>query len=324
VGLQASKTYQELSQKAYLKSETDVIELVTKSYYTVLLAYANEKIFLKTKEDIQKTYDEIKKTYEVGMADETDVSQIELNLITIENSISSISRQIMVAENILKFQIGIEVKSSISISDSIENIFENASLNGVMDQSFDINKNIDYQMLMTQKDISALSLKREKSTFLPTLSGFYTHQVNGPSNDFGNYFNGDQKYFQSNIIGAGLSWNIFSSGSKYVKVQQAQLELDKVKNQEYILEQSLEFQVHQSKSELINAYETYLKEQKNTLLSEKIYRRSLVKFTNGLISSNELTQLNIQYFNSQSAYYSAMISVLNAKADLDKILGNNL
>jgi outer membrane protein TolC len=82
--------------------------------------------------------------------------------------------------------------------------------------------------------------------------------------------------------------------------------------------------VHKSRTQLLNAYDTYIKEEKNTKLAEKIYKRSLIKFSNGLISSAELTQLNIQYFNSQSAYYGAIMGVLNAKAELDKILGNNL
>jgi len=323
VGLQASKTYKELSYKAALKSENDVVELVTKSYYAVLFAYMNEKVLKNTQKDIQKTYDELKKTYEVGMVDETDVSQLELNLLTVNNSIASVHRQIKVAEQILKFQIGIDVNDSIYLTDSLSYIFNNTSLSPILKQDFDINKNIEYQMLQTQKHITNLSLKREKSLFLPTLSAFYAHSVSGQTNNFDDYFNGNQKYYQSNIIGAGLRWDIFNSGSKIVKVQQAKLEVDKMKNQEYILEQSLQFQVNQSRTQLKNAYDTYIKEEKNTKLAEKIYKRSLIKFSNGLISSAELTQLNIQYFNSQSAYYGAMMSVLNAKAELDKILGNN-
>ncbi len=252
------------------------------------------------------------------------MAQLELNLLTVTNSIASVKRQITVAENILKYQIGIQISDSIVVTDSLEYIFNSASLQSIMNQTFDINKNIEYQMLQTQKAISELSLKREKSTFLPTLSAFYAHSVSGQTNNFDDYFNGSQKYYQSNIVGAGLTWDLFSSGSRYVKVQQAQLDLDKVKNQDYILQQGLIFQVHQARTDLINAYETYLKEEKNTLLAEKIYRRSLIKFSNGLISSNELTQVNIQYFNSQSSYYMAMVNVLTSKAILDKILGNNL
>lgn len=324
VGLQASKTYQELSQKAKLKSENDVIELVTKSYYSVLMAIENERILEKTHDDFQKTFAEISETYKAGLVDETDVNQIELNLLTVSNSLSSIKRQKQLAENILKFQIGINITDSIIVLDSIYGLFEMANLKAVMQQEFNINKNIEYQLLQTQKEITFLSMKREKSLLLPSISAFYSHNTSGQTNDFNDYWNSNIDYFQSNIIGASFKWTLFTSGSRYVKVQQAQLELAKMNNQDYILQQNLSFLVYQAKTKLINAYETYLKEEKNKVLAEKIYRRSMTKFTNGMISSTEITQLNIQYFNSQSALYTAIANVLNAKADLDKILGNNL
>ncbi|OYT10840.1 MAG: hypothetical protein B6I18_07000 [Bacteroidetes bacterium 4572_112] len=324
VALQASAAYKEMSVKAALKSENDVIELVTKSYYGVLMAYQNEKILMKTKDDIQKSYDEIQATHAVGLADEIAVDQLEINLLTVNNTLASVKRQKVVAENILKFQIGIDITDSINLTDSLEYIFDNASLKPVMDQEFDITKNIDYQILQNQKEITELSMKREKSTLLPTLNAFYSHNVSGQTNEFGDYFNGNQQYFQSNVIGVGLKWQIWGSGSRYAKIQQAKIEVDKMDNQDYMMEQRLGFQIHQAKTNLINFYETYIKEQKNTELAEKIYHRSMIKFSNGTITSTELTQLNMQYINSQSAYFNAIIQVLNSKAELDKILGNNI
>jgi len=324
VALQASAAYKEMSVKAALKSENDVIELVTKSYYGVLMAYQNEKILMKTRDDIQKTYDDIQAIHKVGLADEVDVDQLEINLLTVENSIASVGRQKVVAENILKYQIGISINDSINLTDSLEYIFDNASLRPVMDQKFDITKNIDYQILQNQKEITELSMKREKSTLLPTLNAFYSHNVSGQNNDFNDYFNGNQLYFQSNIVGVGLKWQIWGSGSRYAKIQQATIEVDKMENQDYMMEQRLGFQIHQAKTNLVNYYETYLKEQKNKELAEKIYHRSMIKFSNGIITSTELTQLNMQYINTQSAYFNAIIQVLNSKAELDKILGNNI
>ncbi len=324
VALQASSAYKEMSIRAALKSENDVIELVTKSYYGLLMAYRNEKILDETQKDIQKSYDEISATHAAGLADEVDVDQLEINLLTVTNSISSVKRQKVVAENILKFQIGIDIADSISLTDSLEYIFDNASLKSIFGQQFDISKNIDYQILQNQKEITELSMKREKSTLLPSLNAFYAHSVSGQNNDFNNYFNGDQQYFQSNIVGIGLKWQIWGSGTRYSKIQQAQLEVDKMQNQDYLMEQSLNFKVHQARTNLINYYETYLKDQKNRELAEKIYHRSMIKFSNGTITSTELTQLNMQYINSQSAYFNAIIQVLNSKAELDKILGNNI
>lgn len=322
VGLQASKTYQNLSKQAMLREQQDVIELVSKSYFALLFTMENILILDSTLADIQKTYDDISKTYQAGLVEETDVDQIQINLLTVENALSAVQRQLTVSQNILKYQIGLNISDSIIVDDSLSLVFNNANTEAVMLQNFDVTKNIDYQLLQTQKKVSELSVKREKSTFLPNISAFYSHQVSGQTNNFDNYFNGNQDWYQSNIIGAGLTWQIFNSGSKIVKLQQAQLELDKMENNEFLLEQGLLFQVDQARNKLIASYDTYLKEQKNVVLAEKIYRRALVKFKSGIISSNELTQLNTQYFDSQSRYYQAMMNVLNAKVELDRILNN--
>jgi len=322
VGLQASKTYQNLSKQAMLKEQRDVIELVSKSYFGVLYTIENIRILDSTFVDIQKTYDEISKTYQAGLNEETDVDQIQINLLTVQNALSAVKRQLTVSENILKYQIGLNITDSIIIDDSLSYIFNNANVEIVMLQQFDVNKNIDYQILQTRKKVSELSVKREKSTFLPNINAFYSHKLTGQNNDF-KFFGDNQDWYQSNVIGAGLSWQLFNSGTKVVKLQQAQLELDKIENNEYLLEQSLLFQVNQARNKLIASYDTYLKEQKNVVLAEKIYRRALVKFKNGIISSNELTQLNTQYFNNQSRYFESMMNVLNAKVELDRILNNN-
>ncbi|MCK5856716.1 MAG: TolC family protein [Bacteroidales bacterium] len=321
VGLQASKTYQNLSQQAMLKEQRDVIELVSKSYYGLLFSLENKKVLDSTLFDIQKTYDDISKTYKAGLVEETDVDQIQLNLLTVENALSAIKRQIIVSENIVKYQIGLNITDSIIIEDSLSYIFSHSNVESVMLQEFDLSKNLDYQILQTQKKVSELSVKREKSTFLPNINAFYSHKVTGQNDDF-SFFAGSQAWYQSNIIGAGLTWQLFNSGSKVVKLQQAQLELDKIENNEWMLEQGLMFQVEEARNKLIASYDTYIKEKKNVVLAEKIYRRALIKFTNGVISSNELTQLNTQYFNSQSSYFLAMMNVLNSKIELDKILNN--
>jgi len=310
-----------LSKQAMLKEQRDVIELVSKSYFALLFTMENIKVLDSTLLDIQKTYDEISKTYQAGLVEETDVDQIQINLLTVKNALSAVNRQLVVSQNILKYQIGLDINDSIIIEDSLEYIFNNSNVESVMLQKFDVTKNIDYQILQTQKKVSELSVKREKSTFLPNISAFYSHKVTGQNNDFG-FFNGSQDWYQSNVIGAGLTWQLFNSGTKVVKLQQAQIELDKIENSEFLLEQGLLFQVDQARNTLIANYDTYLKEQKSVVLAEKIYRRALVKFKSGIISSNELTQLNTQYFDSQSRYYQSMMNVLNAKVELDKILNN--
>lgn len=323
VGLQTAKTFKLLSEQNKLRTENDVVETVTQTYNTILFALKNRFVLKHTLIDISQTYDELKATYKAGMAEETSVDQLLLNKLTIENAIKSIDRQINVQYDLLKIQMGVDLKDSIVITDSLDLVFNNSKVEKSMLQSFDINNNIDYQLMNTQEEISKQQVNLEKSTLLPSINAFFSHTQSGQSDEF-SFFQSSQKWFPSNMVGASLVIPLTTSGGTVSRIKQAELDLRKTQNNKTLLEQNILLGVSTARNKLINEYDTYLTEKQNVLLAEKIYKRALVKFKDGVISSSELTQVNTQYYNSQSAFYAAMMNVLNAKVELDKFLGNNL
>ena len=56
-------------------------------------------------------------------------------------------------------------------------------------------------------------------------------------------------------------------------------------------------------------------------LSEKIYNNYETKYKQGMASSLELTQSQIQYLNTEQTYFQAIFNLLDAKNKLDKALG---
>jgi len=55
-------------------------------------------------------------------------------------------------------------------------------------------------------------------------------------------------------------------------------------------------------------------------LSKKVYNKTIIKYREGVSSSFELTQNQNQYLTAESNYYNSALSLLNAKAKLDRIL----
>jgi outer membrane protein TolC len=320
VGLQAAKTYKFLSQQNLDKTIEDVLENVYQTYYTLLFAIENQKILENSVKDMQKSYDETKEIYQAGLVDKTSLDQLELNLRSLNNSLSSINRQIETQEKLLKFQLGLDINDSIEVEGNLENAFKQTNLESILLKSLDVGSNVNYKIVETQEALQSLNVKREKSAYLPTLSAFYQHQQSGQGDDF-NFYQSSDNWFPANIIGASLNIPIFSSGSRNAKVSQAQIELSKIENSKLQLEQSLKLEMEMAKSDLTNSFETYLKEKENLVLSKSIYEKGLEKFKAGTISSIELTQLNIQYLTSQTSYYSSILNVMNNKIKIDKLLG---
>ena len=60
----------------------------------------------------------------------------------------------------------------------------------------------------------------------------------------------------------------------------------------------------------------------NLELSEKVVRVTNIKYTEGLATSLELTQVNNQYLQALTNYTSSMVEVLNAKIRIDLLMNN--
>lgn len=60
--------------------------------------------------------------------------------------------------------------------------------------------------------------------------------------------------------------------------------------------------------------------QETMELSERVYKKNTIKYREGMLSSIDLTNSQNQYLNAQKNYFEAQLSLLNAKANLDRIL----
>ena len=73
--------------------------------------------------------------------------------------------------------------------------------------------------------------------------------------------------------------------------------------------------------EFENANDSYKLQKDNKDLSEKIYKDYETKYKAGMASSLELTQAQLQYLNTEQAYFQAIFNLLDAKNKLDRALG---
>lgn len=322
VGLQAAKTYLDISKKQKTKTDIQTQHSVTQAYYTVLVARANKNVLETSRRNLQELLQETKATYEQGMIEETNVDQMRINLSNIENQLNTLKRQIEVGKTLLKFQMGMPVDKPVQLSDSLLGILNQIKLKEVTSQQFNPQTHIDYKILNTQERANFLSMRREKAQYLPTLSAFYSHQENAMREEFNFFQDNDEKWFKSNIVGFQLDVPILSSGQRMARVQQAKIELEKTRNLKQQVKQSLKMNVLQAKTEYLSAMDRYYTQKSSKELSRKIYNKSRERFQQGVIGSNELTQNHNQLLNAQSSYYQSIFELLKAKNKLDKALNN--
>jgi len=312
VGLQASKVYKSLSELNKIKSVQDILESISNSYFMILIARENALILDSTRQNLEKTLSQMTQMKNQGFVEETDVDQLSITLTNIKSSLDMIRRQGNIAEKLLKIQLGVDWDQKMQLTDSLQSIIRSTTYGQLLLADFVLDNNVSYQMLNTQVKSSDLILKLRKSECLPDIAAFYQHEelLNSKAISF----------TPPNLIGVKATIPIFSSGARYARIKQAKMDLQKSINNRNETADMLKLQFYQSKSTLVSAKDKYESDKSNLDLSEKIYKRSLIKMQNGMISSIDLTQIQNQFLNSQSNYYQSIQNLITEKNKLEKLL----
>ncbi len=319
VGLQASRIFLQLSKEQLIKSKIDVKEAVTNTYYLILLAEDNKKTLESSLQNVKRTLFETKELHNAGFAEDTDVDQIQLSVTDLENAVKSIDRQIEITYKLIKFQMGVDLQKEIRLSQTLEDILSEIDKGELLTSEFDITNHIDYRMLDTREKSLRLLVKKERAEYLPTVSAFFSHSLMAMRNSF-NFFDKDEKWFPSTAVGLNIDIPIFFSGQRGARLAQAKMDLEKAKNDKKQALDGLQLELLRARSDFATALEETQKTRDNVKLAKKIYDKTLVKYSNGTVSSLELTQVHNQYLTAESNYTKAVVELLNAKTRLDKAL----
>lgn len=323
VGLKAASAYVQLSTVQVEKSEIEIKNAVAQAYATVLIAQENAKILKQTKTNLNKTLEETKALLENGFVEESDVDQLVLNTLNLDNSIMAAERQIDVAFNLLKFQMGMPVNDIIALTETLENIIPTSEIaNKLAATEANPTAHIDYKILDVNKNLMQLAMRNEQAKLLPSLAGSFSAQRNALGNEF-NFFGKDGQWYPNTMWGLSLNVPIFSSGMRYYKIQQAKVDYEKATIQQQQVEQSIIMQTIKAKADFSVAIDQLSNDKQNLELAEKIHGKTTIKYKAGMVSSFELTQADNQLLNAQGKYIGSMFNLIDTKLTLDKLLSNN-
>jgi len=321
IGLEYAKIYEQLSMENLEKSEEDVKVIVTQTYYNILAGEEAIKILDSTLVVLEKTRYETGEMFKEGFAEETDYDQLTLTVTDIQNSINSLTRQNEIGYKLLKYQMGIPLDQLVTLTETLEVLIEKATASALMDQEFNLEQHVDYRLISSQESMKYLSLKNEKAAYYPTLNGFIFVQENAQRNEF-NIFQVNEPWFLTSATGLSMKIPILSSGYRKSRVSQAKIDLEKIQNTKEQVAEGLRLSITQSRSEFRTALENFNREKQNVDLSLEIYRKTLTKYNEGVVTSVELTQQHNQFLDSQRKYFLTVFNLLDAKNRLDKALGN--
>jgi outer membrane protein TolC len=315
VGIQTAKLATTLASQGLKLTEIDTKESVMTSYYLILVTEETIKIIDANIADLEETMVSTKAMYSVGMAEATDVDQIQANLSTLNNTKASMQRNQELTTNMLRFMLGVERTTGIILTETLDQVTARVNVEALLAEDFDINENINYQLIESQYQMSELALKGAKAAVLPSLGASIYYNQNG----MGDQLN-DMDFYPNSVLGFQLQVPILASGLRSTRIKRAKIDLDKAENTRALVSDQLLLQEKQLRYNLISSNEQYRSQKENAEVAARILQSFENKYNQGMASSLELTQANSNYLTAQNNYLTALLNLLQTKVAYDKLM----
>jgi outer membrane protein TolC len=312
VGLQTAKLAMLISEQNLEFNELNIKESVISAYYLVLLTEESLEIVRQNLANLKETLAQTEVMYRTGMAEQTDVDQIRITVNQLANANTSLARNLELNYNMLRFQLGLETNVDLELTDDLKSLFETMQAESALDAPFVLDNNISYQILQTQEEINKKLVGLEQWNFAPTINGFYNYNAKILTTDF------DMN--PNHLAGLSMAVPIFSSGMRKARADQAKIDYNMAQINRDIMKDQLLLQEKQFKYNLQNSLENFFTQQENVEVAQRVYDSYRRKFEQGMATSLELTQANDNYLNAENNYLTAILEVMNAKLQLDKLM----
>ncbi|MEO6524016.1 MAG: TolC family protein [Mucilaginibacter sp.] len=318
VGLQASKTYKELSQKSLTRTKIQTNVSVTKAYYQVLVSNEQIKLLNANIAQLKQQFDQTTAQNKQGFVEKIDVQRLEVqynNLVTNRENVLSL---LTLNYQLLKYQMGMPVGRELTLKDKLSDVkLDENVAETTVDTAFYRNR-VEFSLLETVNKLNELDLKRQRSQYLPTLSAFGNTSVAFQNNAFGNLYNDN---FPATYIGIKLNVPIFNGFQRKYQIKQSEISVLKSQNEIIHGKNALTLQANSARITYTNGIHSLNNQKRNRDLAQEVFRVSKIKYEQGVGSSIEVTQAQTAIESADNDYIKALYDVLINKVNLDQAYG---
>lgn len=318
LGVKASKTYKELSERSLIRSKIETNVNVTKAYYQVLVSNEQIKLLDANIAQLKQQLDQTVAENKQGLVEAIDVNRITVQYNNLVTNRENTIRLLSLNGQMLKFQMGMPIQDSIVLKDKLEdvNLSNNAAVLSV-DTGF-YNNRIEYSLSQTSLKLNELNLKHTKASYLPTLSAIGNTGLTFQNNSFSQLY---AYNYPSTYVGLSLNVPIFSGGQRLNQVRESRITVEKSQNDLENLKNAINLQANSARINYINGLKTLNNQRQNQALAAEVLRVAKIKYQQGVGSSIEVTQAETDLVNADNQYIQGLYDALISKVDLDQAYG---
>ena len=297
------------------KTERQIADQVETLYFSALVTEETLRLLHENLASMQKLHAITQNSVDVGVAEQTDADQLQVQVATMESTIKTTERSLEMVYNSLRLQLCLEDNVDIVLTEGIDDLLNLRTTSDLLATEFDINDNFDYKLLKESTELARKQVALTGWTNGPTVSVY--HQYNRRHN-----FSDEATMNMTppNMLGAQLNIPIFAFGKNYAAIKDARLAYKKQLNTLEDTELALNVQHSQLLYNLRSAIEKYEIQKQNVDVAKRVFDNIAKKYEYGVASSLDVTNSGTNLIAAQSSYVQSLLEIVNAQISLEQLL----
>ena len=299
------------------QSEVNLRASVKTSYASVLVLQDVVALLDSSLANVEQLAEMTQRSVDVGAAEQTTADQIKVRVNTLRNNINSNKRSTLLALNSLKVLLDVPVETELTLTTSLDDMLSADAVLKLLGEDFIPQRNLSYQTLEKNVELAKTNVHMAGWAYGPTVGLAYNYTKQGRM-DGSPFFSMNPPH----TIAVSVSMPLWSSGKRAAGVVEKKIALEEARNTFAETADNLDIQNQQLRFNLQNSFETYTTEKENMDVTQRVFQSTTNKFNHGATSNLELVNASNDLITAQSTYVQAVLTLVNAQAELEKFLNN--
>ncbi len=298
-------------------SRLDMVNQINQAYYGLLLAVASKEVIQQNYDRARLNADIYEKQFQAGTASEYDVLRSSVQVTNIEPELLQADIALRQSKLALIVLMGIDYDFDFNPDVTLEQM-QQEMYGYSLGTDADLSGNASLRSIDIQQRIAEKNVDLKKFAWIPTLGASFNLSWMSLSN--GNAFKNLDFSPYSNV-GLALNVPIFSGGTKYYGLRQAQVQVKEVALQRENLLNSLKMQRDLALDNINREARQIASSAEGLKSAEKAYDIMQKSFEIGAASYLDLRDSEVAHTTARLSYLQCIYNYLVSVSELDLLLG---
>jgi len=295
----------------------DVVTGVSKAFYDILLTGEQLRVLDEAIVRQQKQLKDAYAQYEVGLVDKTDYKRASIALKNAITDRKSAAESLKGKYAVLRQLMGTTPEAPLALTYDTLQLARETQLDTL--EPLATERRIEVQQLLTQRQLQHLNIDYYRFGFLPSLSGFGNYTKVYQNNNFSDLYN---QAFPTSQAGLQLAVPIFTGTRRIQNLRIAELQQDLVDLDLVETRNQINTEYQQAMANYKSAAIDLNAQRINRDDAREVYNIIKLQYDEGIKTYLEVIVAENDLRISQLNYYNALYTVLAAKLDVQRAMGN--